>query len=284
MKVIGSAFVEFFPSKIREDMENVRSFRRGIGGSGANIASVEARMGARPQLISAVGDDPFGRFIRAALTKDGVDCSHVRVERGYLTGVSFYELDREGRSGYRFYRFPGVSMPEERLTLDGIEFAEGETVTVTEAALRGAELRLPDGVRIFYEPNIRDAFWNERLRERTMAVIDRAYAVFPNREELALITGSVDVERGAEILLRHTELVVVKLGGNGVRAFSRSGSLSAPGIKVEVRSDIGAGDTLHGVFVSMLSEGRDVGEALEVANRAAAFRVATGRFPRRRDL
>jgi 5-dehydro-2-deoxygluconokinase len=284
MKVIGSAFVEFFPSKTHEDIERVRSFRKGIGGSGANIAIAEARMGARPQLISAVGDDPLGRFIKSTLVSEGVDCSHVRCERGYLTGISFYELDREGRSNYYFYRFPGVSMPEERLGLEDVDFGEDEIVTVTEAALRGTELRLPEGVRIFYEPNIRKVFWNEQLKKRTKAVIDKAYAVFPNREELSLITESDDIERGAEMLLKHAELVVVKLGRYGARAFSRSGSFTAAGIDVKVRSDIGAGDTFHGVFVSLLSEGKSIGEVLETANRAAAFRVATGRFPKRKDL
>jgi len=71
MKVIGSAFVEFFPSSINQNIEDVRSFRKGIGGSGANIAIAEARLGAKTQLISAVGNDPFGHFVLAHLKKSG---------------------------------------------------------------------------------------------------------------------------------------------------------------------------------------------------------------------
>jgi sugar/nucleoside kinase (ribokinase family) len=286
MKVIGSAFVEFSPSTIHKNIEDVRSFRKGIGGSGANIAIAEARLGAKPQLVSAVGGDRFGRFIINELEKEGVDCAHVSVEKEYLTGISFYELDTKGKSNYYFYRFPGISMPEEKLMLRGIKFEKEEIVTVTEAAIRGAEpdIEALSEARIFYEPNIRKTFWNEQLRERTMRVIEKAYAVFPNREELSLITGIKGFEEGAEELLKHTKLVVVKMGSKGARAFFEKKSFYAPGIEIEAKCEIGAGDTFHGAFVAALTEGKDLSEALLLANRAAAFRVATGRFPRKRDL
>jgi len=288
MKVIGSAFVEFSPSVLHKNIEDVRSFRKGIGGSGANIAIAEARLGAKPQLISAVGGDRFGHFIINELEKEKVECTHVSVEKEYLTGISFYELDAEGRSNYYFYRFPGISMPEEKLMLRGIKFEREEIVTITEAAIRGAEPELDiealKGARIFYEPNIRKTFWNEQLRERTMKVIEKAYAVFPNREELSLITGIKDIEEGAEELLKHTKLVVVKMGSEGARAFFEKRSFTAQGIEIEAKCEIGAGDTFHGAFVAALTEGKDLSEALLLANRAAAFRVATGRFPRKRDL
>ncbi|MDY6985365.1 MAG: PfkB family carbohydrate kinase [Candidatus Thermoplasmatota archaeon] len=286
MKVIGSAFVEFSPSAIHKNIEDVRSFRRGIGGSGANIAIAEARLGTKPQLVSAVGGDRFGQFIINELEKEGIECTNVSVEKEYLTGISFYELDAEGRSNYYFYRFPGISMPEEKLMLRGIKFEKEEIVTITEAAIRGAEpdMEALSGARIFYEPNIRKAFWNEQLRERTMKVIENAYAVFPNREELSLITGTKGIDEGAEELLKHTKLVVVKMGSEGARAFFEKRSFSAPGIKIEAKCEIGAGDTFHGAFVAALTEGKDLSEALLLANRAAAFRVATGKFPRKKDL
>lgn len=286
MKVIGSAFVEFSPSAIHKNIEDVRSFRRGIGGSGANIAIAEARLGTKPQLVSAVGGDRFGQFIINELEKEGIECTNVSVEKEYLTGISFYELDAEGRSNYYFYRFPGISMPEEKLMLRGIKFEKEEIVTITEAAIRGAEpdMEALSGARIFYEPNIRKAFWNEQLRERTMKVIENAYAVFPNREELSLITGTKGIDEGAEELLKHTKLVVVKMGSEGARAFFEKRSFSAPGIEIEAKCEIGAGDTFHGAFVAALTEGKDLSEALLLANRAAAFRVATGKFPRKKDL
>jgi len=285
MKVIGSAFVELFPSKIHEDIEKVRSFRKGVGGSGANIAMAEAKLGAKPELISAVGNDPFGSFVIDKLERSGVDCAHVSVEECF-TGVSFYELDREGRSGYYFYRFPGISMPEEKLDIRAHTFEEGEVVTLTEAAIREGSFDIDalSSARIFYEPNIRKTFWNEQLRERTMGIIERSYAVFPNCEELSLITGRKDVDEGAEELLSHVKVVIVKMGGNGVKAFSKKGSFSVPGIDVEVKCEVGAGDTFHGAFVVMLEEGKSLRDAVMLANRAAAFRVATGKFPGKKDL
>ena len=286
MKVIGSAFVEFFPSSINQDIEDVRSFRKGIGGSGANIAIAEARLGARTQLISAVGKDPFGRFVLAYLKKERIDCTTVREEEGYKTGISFYEVDRDGRSGYYFYRFPGISMPEERIDLSEVEFENGEIVSLTEAAIRSKRFDVEHLRRteIFYEPNIRKEFWTEELRKKTMTVVKKSHAVFPNREELYLLTGERNSEKGAKVLLKYADLVVVKLGKDGAELFTKKDHFTVSGLKVKPKSEIGAGDTFHASFISALCDGKEAGEALIQANKAAAFRVATGKFPRKRNI
>jgi len=115
-----------------------------------------------------------------------------------------------------------------------------------------------------------------------MAVVKESHAIFPNREELHLLTGERDVERGAKTLLKYTDLVVVKLGKNGAELFTKKDHFAVSGLSVKPKSEIGAGDTFHAAFVSAISEGKEPGEALARANRAAAFRVATGKFPRKK--
>ncbi len=55
------------PLQIGVGLEHVESFGKFLGGSAANVAVAAARLGNRSALISGVGADPFGRFVRAEL-------------------------------------------------------------------------------------------------------------------------------------------------------------------------------------------------------------------------
>jgi fructokinase len=286
MKVIGSAFVEFIPNRFFKKIEEISIFKREIGGSGANIAIAETRLGGKTALVTKVGDDPFGNFIVEELKGKNIDTKYVEKEAGYKTGLSFHEIDERGDSNYHFYRFPGTSRPEENIDLSGIGFSKNEAVSLTEAAIRG-KLEILDyleGTRIFYEPNIRKDFWNEKLREKTMNVAKKCYAMLPNRNELKLITKEKEIKRGAKTLLKYLSLVVVKMGKERAEIFTENERIRVEGISISPKFEIGAGDTFHGAFVVEFSKSGDLEKALRFANSAAAFRVGKGRFPGRKEL
>ncbi len=62
---IGRSCVDVYPLQIGVGLEAVESFGKFLGGSAANVAVAAARLGNRTGLISGVGDDPFGKFVRA---------------------------------------------------------------------------------------------------------------------------------------------------------------------------------------------------------------------------
>ena len=68
---IGRSGVDIYPLQIGVGLEEVESFGKFLGGSAANVAVAAARLGNRTALISGVGDDPFGRFVRAELARLG---------------------------------------------------------------------------------------------------------------------------------------------------------------------------------------------------------------------
>ena len=45
----------------------MKAFAKSVGGSAANVAVASARLGHRPALITKVGDDDFGQYLREAL-------------------------------------------------------------------------------------------------------------------------------------------------------------------------------------------------------------------------
>ena len=68
------------------------------GGKGANQAVAAARLGAAVRMVGCVGDDDFGRALRAALRADGVDDGGVRAVPGVPTGLAMITVDEAGEN------------------------------------------------------------------------------------------------------------------------------------------------------------------------------------------
>ena len=66
---IGRSGVDIYPLQIGVGLEHVESFGKFLGGSAANVAVAAARLGNRTALISGVGADPFGTFVRNELAR-----------------------------------------------------------------------------------------------------------------------------------------------------------------------------------------------------------------------
>src|SRR5690348_17151221 len=83
----------------------VDAFELTIGGSGAIVACGAARLGLRAALAGVVGDDPFGRFMVAALAERGVDTRAIVVDADAKTGLTVI-LSRHGDRA--ILTFPGT--------------------------------------------------------------------------------------------------------------------------------------------------------------------------------
>ena len=70
---IGRVGVDLYPLRVGVHLEDVETFGRFLGGSATNVAVAAARHGRRTAVITRTGDDPFGRFVHAALRDLGVD-------------------------------------------------------------------------------------------------------------------------------------------------------------------------------------------------------------------
>jgi ribokinase len=72
------------------------------GGKGANQAVAAARLGRGAgldvRMVGCVGDDDFGRVLRAALRAEGVDDSAVRAVPGAPTGIAMITVDAAGEN------------------------------------------------------------------------------------------------------------------------------------------------------------------------------------------
>ena len=70
---IGRSSVDLYGQQVGGRLEDMGSFQKYIGGSPTNMAAGTARLGLKSALITRVGNEHMGRFIREELAREGVD-------------------------------------------------------------------------------------------------------------------------------------------------------------------------------------------------------------------
>src|SRR3954454_18327063 len=114
----GRSGVDIYPLQTGVGLEDVETFGKFLGGTTANVAVAAARprtpppppppprLGRRTAIITGVGDDPFGRYVRRELRRLGVDDTHVVTDPHHLTPVTFCEIFPPDDFPLWFYRRP----------------------------------------------------------------------------------------------------------------------------------------------------------------------------------
>ncbi len=92
--------------QLRTPLEEVRTFERFVGGFAGNVATGLARLGVRAAIVSAVGDDGHGRFIRRFLADEGVDVASLGTHPRLRTALAFCEAWPPDHFPVTFYREP----------------------------------------------------------------------------------------------------------------------------------------------------------------------------------
>ena len=85
---IGRSSVDLYGQQVGGRLEDMGSFAKYVGGSPTNTAVGAARLGLRAALITRVGADHFGRFLREELAREGVDVSAVAHDPARLTALA----------------------------------------------------------------------------------------------------------------------------------------------------------------------------------------------------
>ena len=84
---LGRAAVDLYGEQVGARLEDMTSFAKYLGGCAANIAVGAARLGLKTAMITRVGDEHMGRYVRETLASEGVDVSHVTTDPSRLTGL-----------------------------------------------------------------------------------------------------------------------------------------------------------------------------------------------------
>ena len=282
--VIGRSGADLYPLQTGVGLEHVTSFGKFLGGSAANVAVAAARLGNRSALISGVGDDPFGRFVRAELARLGVDNTYVTTHDEYPTPVTFCEIFPPDHFPLYFYRKP--SAPDLQIRPDEID-AEAvrsarlywSTVTgLSEEPSRSAhfaawEARSRAPLTVL-DLDYRPMFWKTpaAATEQVQKALRHVTVAVGNREECEVAVGETNPHKAADALLDlGVELAIVKQGPRGVLGKTRHSSVTVPPNEVDVVNGLGAGDAFGGSLIHGLLAKWPLEKTLRYANAAGAI-------------
>lgn len=259
------------------------AYRPGYGGDTSNCAIAASRQGARAAYISAVGDDSFGRELRALWRREGVDDGAVRTDPAAPTGLYIITPSPAGRdfayyragsaaSRYRPEQVPVDLLPRVRIVqLSGISQAIGEAPC--DAGFRLIEQAREAGCEVAYDTNLRLKLWSlERARAVMHGAIERCTIALPSVDDSRTLTGLEDPDAIADAYLRRGPgIVALKLGAEGALVATHDRREYLAPRRVQAVDATGAGDTFDGAFLARLAAGDDPFEAARYANAAAAL-------------
>ncbi len=286
---IGRVSVDLYAEQVGVPLAKVRTFAKSIGGSPTNVAVAAARLGHGSAVITAVGDDEFGAYVRGALEGFGVDTRFVGSHPSLKTPLAIAAPESPEDPTLVFYREP--SAPDEEVALDDQKLAaahEAGIFWVAGSCLSG-RLTGPTTVALLeargrkrhtvLDLDYRPTFWpsEEAARRAIGAAIDQATVAVGNGRECEVAVGTADPDAAADALLaRGVELAIVKLGGDGVLYATPEERGRVRPVPVEVVCGLGAGDAFGGALCHGLLTGMTPRDAVRFANAAGA--IAAGRL------
>ena len=294
---MGRIGVDVYPLQVGVGLEDVETFGKFLGGSATNVAVAAARHGRRTAVVTRVGKDPFGRFVRRALRDFGVDDAFLAEVEDLPTPVTFCEMFPPDDFPIYFYRWPkapDLTIAPEELDLDAIAGAGVFWATVTGLSAepsrsahhaawqaRSSKAARAEGTAhttyTVLDLDYRPQFWDSQAAAGRAArrALPQVSVAVGNLEECFTAVGERDPHRAAEALLSlGPRLAVVKLGPDGVLARTADSVIEVPAPSVKVLNGLGAGDAFGGALCHGLLEGWPLARVLRFASTAGALVAA----------
>jgi fructokinase len=252
---LGELLIDFVPTVSGVSLIEAPAFKKAPGGAPANVAAGLAKLGVSCAFLGKVGDDAFGRFLKATLDEVGVDTNGLVFSEDARTALAFVSLRADGEREFMFYRHPSADMlyRSEEVAVDLIRAAKifhlGSISLISEpsrsATLTALRTARDSGLLISYDPNLRLALWPDAEAAKTgmLSVWEQASIIKVSEEELTFLTGETDSAKAVEKLWhKDLQLLVVTLGKDGCAYFTPTYQGRVSGFPVKPVDTTGAGD------------------------------------------
>ncbi|MCU0901965.1 MAG: 5-dehydro-2-deoxygluconokinase, partial [Cypionkella sp.] len=270
---IGRSSVDLYGAQVGGRLEDMGSFQKYIGGSPTNMAAGTARLGLRSALITRVGDEHMGRFIREELVREGVDVRGVRTDPSRLTALVLLGIRDDKQFPLIFYRENCADMALCEDDIDPHFIAEARAVVATgthlshpattAAVLKALALARAGGAQTALDIDYRPNLWglaghgdgesrfieSAAVTARLQATLHLFDLIVGTEEEFHIAGGTTDTIAALRAVRAVSKATLVcKRGPMGAVAFTGAipDSLDAgeagPGFPIEVFNVLGAGD------------------------------------------
>jgi 5-dehydro-2-deoxygluconokinase len=302
---IGRSSVDLYGAQIGGRLEDMGSFDKYIGGSPTNIACGTARLGLKSAVITGVGDEHMGRFIREQLEREGVNTDGVKTDPDRLTALVLLGIRDQDQFPLIFYREKCADMG---LTVDDIDesficraravVATGTHLShpqVEAATLKALKLARANGQQTALDIDYRPNLWgvaghgegesrfveSAAVTAKLQSTLHLFDLIVGTEEEFHIAGGSTDTIEALRAVREVSKATLVcKRGAAGAVAFtgdvpdSLDEGEAGPGFPIEVFNVLGAGDGFMSGLLKGWLDGEDWPTALKYANACGAFAVS----------
>ena len=264
---IGEALIDFIPGEKSKPIKNVSAFYPNVGGAPANVCGAFTKLGGKSEMITQLGNDPFGDKIIDEFEKYGIGHSYVSRTDKANTSLAFVALKENGNREFSFYRNPGADMLLSPESIKEEWFDEGYCLhfcsvslgdfPMREAHKKAIEIALKKNMIVSFDPNIRLPLWKDKnkLREAVLEFMPLAHIVKISDEEIEFITGKKNVPDAKDILFRgNTKIVLYTKGAEGAEVYRTHDNGYSACEDVEAVDTTGAGDAFIGSFLYKMYE------------------------------
>lgn len=231
---IGRSGIDLYGEQVGGRLEDMASFAKYIGGSPTNTAVGASRLGLRSGLLTRVGADHFGRFIREQLQREGVSTRAVLEDAQRLTALVFLGIRDPDTFPLIFYCENCADMALEAADVDpaflgstGAVLINGTHLSqpnVFDASLRACEIVRAAGGKVVFDIDYRPVLWgltgkdaganrfvaHAAFTARLQEVLPLCDLIVGTEEEVHILGGSTDTVAALRVIREKTDALLVR--------------------------------------------------------------------------
>lgn len=302
---LGRVAVDLYGKQTGGRLEDMQSFQMYLGGSSGNVAFGTARLGLRSSMLSRVGDEHLGRFVRDELRRVGCDTSHLLTDAERLTALVVLGVRGDGTFPHIFYRERPADMAIGPQDFDETYIALSRALAITgthlshegprAACYEALKAAKAHGTKAILDVDYRPVLWglvphgqgedrfvpSAEVTAKLQQVLPWFDVIVGTEEEMHIAAGTTDTLTALQRIRELTDAVLVlKRGVDGCVIFESeiseavTGGVVCPPFRVPVYNSLGAGDGFMSGFLRGLLRGEPLATCGRWANACGALVVS----------
>ncbi len=302
---VGRCSVDLYGQQIGSRLEDVTSFAKSVGGCPSNIAIGTARLGLKSGVITRVGDEQMGRYVKEQMAREGVSLDGITTDAARLTSLVLLSVENDKTFPLIFYRDNCADSALDEGDVDEEFIKSSASVLVTgthfskphtDAAQRKAmRISKANGGKVILDIDYRPNLWglaglgageeryikSDKVSDHLKTILPDCDLIVGTEEEVHIAAGTEDTLEALRIIRALSNAVIVlKRGPMGCVVYpgaipdALDKGIIGSGFPIEVYNVLGAGDSFMSGFLRGWLRGEDHATCATWANACGAFAVS----------
>jgi len=298
---MGRVAVDLYAEQIGSTLADAQTFRKYLGGCAGNIAVGSTRLGLRSAMLSCIGQDEMGVFVKQTLQNEGVVTDCLRATPEHLTGLVVLGVDPPEHFPLIFYRQNCADMQLQPSDCDKQFFQQSKALLVTGTGFSTSAMRVTSHyaldlaksthTAVILDIDYRPVLWGlttisdgesryqlaEEVSQHYQQILPKCDLIVGTEEEILIAGGAGSLSQALANIHRSVSApVIVKTGVKGCQIYLKDNPkpLTAEPFAVTVLNVLGAGDGFMSGFLLGWLRNASWQSCMQTANACGAIVVS----------